>query len=224
MYKNSVRNQHIDFRAKRVFIPASSYIQANSAGTTLDSFFGTGTSSYVEMGGSGNGAIRFAATGNDANYLWVPTDFDNRHPLYIRYMWTSEYAVANGTATFTTLYTAIRAGASVVIGATALTKTHTASTKVSSARALYWTPYGAVTPLSTGANAGHTFDPEAIVIALNTTVSAVTGITIATDFVYLVGTELTYTPLLSFGSNDRPARMLKDGLHSNLELDVANDI
>lgn len=224
MLKNAVRNANIDFRVKRVFIPAHSFTQANAAGTTLDATFGTGASSYVEMGGSGNGAIRFAAIGNDANYLWIPTDFDNRFPLYIRYLWTSEHGSPNGTATFSTLYTSIKLGFSVVIGSTPLTKPHTAATKVSSARALYWTPYGVVAPLSTGINAYNTFDPDTVAITLNASVSAVTGITIATEFVYLVGMELSYTPLLTFGRNNRAARIMKDGLQSNLELDVTNDI
>lgn len=227
MLKNSIRNSHIDLNAKRVFIPAKDFLQSQVTGASviLDAGFGTGAAQLLELGTSAHGAIRLEATTDDVNYLWIPSDFDNNHPLYIRHLWTSDYASANGTATFTTLYTAIKAGEAVAIGATALTKTHGASTKVSAtARAIYWSAYGAVAPIATGANAGHTFGPETIAVALNITCSAVSGITIASDYVWLLGTELVYTPRLTFGANSRRGRMLKDGLQSNLELDVTNDV
>ena len=227
MNKNSIRNQHLDLILKRQFIPALNFIQSQVTGasTVLDVGFGTGAAILAELGTSANGAIRLEAVTDDLNYLWVPTDFDNRFPLYIRHLWTSDYGTANGTATFTTLYTAIAAGAAVAIGATALTKTHGASTKVSAtARTIYWSKYGAIAPIGTGANANHTFAPGTIAVALNVTCSAVSGITIASDYVHYLGMELSYTPLVTFGGNSRRARMIADGLQPNLELDVTNDI
>ena len=227
MHKNSIRNEHIDLVAKKVFIPAASFVQSQVTGASviLDAGFGTGAAQLLELGTSAHGAIRLEATSDDVNYLWIPSDFDNRHPLHVRYLWTSDYGTANGTATFTTLYTAIKAGEAVAIGATALTKTHGASTKVSAtARTIYWTPYGSIAPIATGTHANHTFNPEVIAVAFNVVCSAVTGITIASDYVHLIGMELTYTPRLTFGRSDRAARLLKDGLSANLELDVANDI
>jgi hypothetical protein len=227
MHNNSIRNQHIDLVAKKVFIPALAFVQSQVTGASviLDVGFGTGAAQLLELGTSAHGAIRLEAVTDDVNYLWIPSDFDNRHPLYIRYLWTSDYAVANGTATFTTLYTGIKAGEAVAIGGTALTKTHGASTKVSAtARAIYWSPYGMIAPIATGVNANHTFGTEIIAVTFNTVCSAVSGITIASDFVHLIGMELTYTPRLTFGRSDRRARLLKDGLSSNLELDVTNDI
>lgn len=227
MLKNSIRNSHIDLNAKRVFISAKDFLQSQVTGASviLDAGFGTGAAQLLELGTSAHGAIRLEATTDDVNYLWVPSDFDNRFPLYIRHLWTSDYAVADGTATFTTLYTAIKAGEAVAIGATALTKTHGASTKASAtARTIYWSKYGAIAPIATGANANQTFGPETIAVALNITCSAVSGITIASDYVWLLGTELVYTPRLTFGSNSRRGRMLIDGLQANLELDVTNDV
>ena len=227
MLNNSIRNNHIDLNAKRIFIPAKDFVQSQVTGESviLDAGFGTGAAQLLELGTSAHGAIRLEAVNDDVNYLWVPDDFDNKHPLYIRYLWTSDYAVANGTATFTTLYTAIKSGDAVAIGATALTKTHGASTKVSAtARATYWSAYGAIAPIATGANAYQTFDPQTIAVSLNVVCSAVSGITIATDYVHLIGMQLVYTPRLTFGANGRRGRMLKDGLQSNLELDVTNDL
>lgn len=227
MYKGCVKNQHLDLIAKKVFIPASAFVQSQVTGASviLDAGFGTGAAQLLELGTSAIGAIRLEAVNDDVNYLWTPSDFDNRHPLHIRYLWTSDYGTANGTATFTTLYKAFKVGDAIAIADTALTKTHGASTKVSAtARALYWSKYGSVAPIASSANAYHTFGTETIAIAFNVVCSAVSGITIASDFVHLLGMELSYTPRLTMGSSDRPARLLKDGLSANLELDVANDI
>lgn len=227
MQKSSVKNCHLDLITKRVFIPASAFVQSQVTGASviLDAGFGTGAAQLLELGTSAHGAIRLEAVNDDVNYLWTPSDFDNRHPLYIRYLWTSDYATANGTATFTTLYKTFKEGDAIAIADTALTIAHGASTKVSAtARTLYWSKYGVVAPIATGANANHTFNPETIAVAFNTVCSAVSGITIASDFVHLLGMELVYTPRLTFGRSDRPARMLKDGLSANLELDVTNDI
>jgi hypothetical protein len=227
MYKNCIRNANLDLVTKRVFIPAQEFVQSQVTGASviLDAGFGTGAAQLLELGTSAHGAIRLEATNDDVNYLWVPGDFDNRHPLHIRYLWTSDYASADGTATFTTLFTPIKSGEAVAIGATALTKTHGASAKdVATARAISWSKYGTIAPLETGTHANHTFNPEVIAVAFNVTCSAVANITIASDYVWLLGMELVYTPRITFGRSDRPARMLRDGLSANLELDVTNDV
>lgn len=227
MLKNSIHNVHLDLNAKRVTIPALALVQSQVTGASviLDAGFGTGAAQLLELGTSAHGAIRLEATTDDVNYLWMPDDFDNRFPLHIRYLWTSDYGTANGTATFTTLYKAFKAGDAIAIADTALTLTHGASTKVAAtARALYWSKYGTIAPIATGANANQTFGNDTIAVAFNTVCSAVSGITIASDYVHLVAMQLVYTPRLTFGSNTRKARMLKDGLQANLELDVTNDL
>lgn len=227
MLKNSIHNVHLDLNAKRVTIPALALVQSQVTGSSviLDAGFGTGAAQLLELGTSAHGAIRLEDITDDVNYLWMPDDFDNRFPLHIRYLWTSDYGTANGTATFTTLYKAFKAGDAIAIADTALTLTHGASTKVAAtARALYWSKYGTIAPIATGANANQTFGNDTIAVAFNTVCSAVSGITIASDYVHLVAMQLVYTPRLTFGSNTRKARMLKDGLQANLELDVTNDL
>lgn len=227
MHNNCVKNNHLDLIAKKVIIPASAFVQSQVTGASviLDAGFGTGAAQLLELGTSAHGAIRLEAVNDDVNYLWFPTDFDNRHPLLVRYLWTSDYASANGTATFTTLYKAFAAGDAIATADTALTVVHTASTKVSAtARAVYWSPYGRIAPIATGAAAGQTFASSTIAIAFNTVCSAVSGITIASDYVHLIAMELSYTPRITFGRSNRPARMLMDGMHANGELDVTNDV
>lgn len=227
MKKNEIKNAHIDLLQKKVFVPAIQMLQSQVTGasTVLDLSFGAGAPIIAELGTSNIAAIRMEAVTDEIDWLWVPADLDNRHKLAIRYLWTSDYAVANGTARFDTLYTAVAPGTAVTIGATALTLLPGVSTKTSAtARAVYWSKYGQLAPIATGANANHTFHPDTIAVTFNCKVGAVTGITIASDFVWILGVELTYTPRLTFGSNSRPGRLLVDGLHPNVELDVTNDI
>ncbi|MGL5935277.1 MAG: hypothetical protein ACRCZI_06600 [Cetobacterium sp.] len=224
MYKNCIRNSSLDLIAKRVFIPAQDLIQNQGAGTTLDSSFGTGTTQYLEVGTSGVGALRFVATGVDINYLWVPTDFDNRHKLFIRALWTTDFVGSGPSVVFTALHRAIRPSDTLAIGNTALNRIILTSQKpVVTTQVPIWTPYGYVAPQATGAHAFHTFPPDTVAVNFNLTLTSTT-LTIATDFVHLLGIELAYTPRLCFGSNDRPARFLKDGLHPTLELDATPDL
>lgn len=223
--KNEISNANIDFIQKKVFVPAGAFLQANTLTTVLDAGFGSGQPSYVQLGASHIGATRFQAVTDEIDFLWVPADFDNRQKLLIRYLWTSNYAVGGGTARFDTLYGAHSTGTAVSLAATALTVLPAVSTKTfATARALYWSKYGQVGPIATGVNAQHTFAPDTIALSFNVKVGAVTGITIATDFVFILGVELTYTPRLAFGNNTRPGRLLMDGLHATVELNAANDL
>ncbi len=227
MQKNSIKNVHLDLIAKRHFFPATSFVtgQVSGASTVLTSGLGSGTPNLVELGTSNIPALRMAATTDETDWLWTAPDFDNTLPLYIRYLWTSDYGTANGTATFTTLYKEFKTGDAIAAASTALTVAHGASTKAAAtARALYWSKYGVIGPIATGGNANKTFDPATIAVAFNVKVSAVSGITIGTDFVYILGAELVYTPRMTFGNNTRRGRMLIDGLQGNLELDVTNDV
>lgn len=217
----SVRDSHMDWKLKRVFIPATAYISAQTSGasTTLTTS-GSGAPILSELGSSGIVAVRFAATTDEADFLWkVPYDYDNRHRLLIRHYWTSDYGTASGTATFTTLYTALAANSALTVGATALTKTHGASTKTSAtARVPYWTSWGYIAPLATGSSANQTFAVATEFVTFDVTVSAVSGITIGSDYVYLIGTELAYTPCKTYGGGSRrEGRKMVDTLNQTEE-------
>lgn len=202
----AVRDAHIDWKLKKVWIPAQQYIglQTSGAATTLTTA-GSGAPVLAELGTSGIVAVRFAATTDEADFLFkLPYDYDNNHRLLIRHYWTSDYGTASGTATFKTLYTELAANAALVVGATALTKTHGASTKTSAtARIPYWTNWGYIGPLATGTFANQTFKVASEFVTFDITVSAVTGLTIGSDYVYLIGTELAYTPCKTFGGGSR---------------------
>jgi hypothetical protein len=83
---------------------------------------------------------------------------------------------------------------------------------------------GMIAPIATGTHAHQTFDPRTIAVGFNFKASAVSGITIATEFVYVLAVQLIYTPRLTFGHSTRPARMLADGLQPALEVGAADDL
>ncbi|MGL5936013.1 MAG: hypothetical protein ACRCZI_10400 [Cetobacterium sp.] len=226
MYKNCIRNSSLDLIQKRVFIPAQDLVQSQVTGasTVLDASFGTGAAQYLEVATSGVGAMRFVAAGVDVNYLWVPTDFDNRHRLYIRALWTTDAVGSGGSCVWTVLHRPVQPSTALGIGNTALSRIILTSQKSSvTADVPIWTPYGYIAPQAGGTAAYHTFHPDTVAVNFNLTLTSTT-ITVATDFVHLLGIELSYTPRLCFGTSDRPARFLKDGLHPTLELDATPDL
>lgn len=219
MMRGSIRDQHLDYVLKREFIRPQDIIsgQVSGASTVLTAGLGSGTPNVVELGTSGIGAFKLAATTDEIDFYWVPENFDPLNRVLIRHLWTSDYATANGTATFTTLYTNHTEGTAPAIGSTALTKTHGAGTKVAAtARACYWSPYGTIK--------GSTFGPTTLGVAIDVKCTAVTGITIGTDFVYWLGMELLYTPKMTFGDGSRREARLMYAHLSNQEAGPTVDV
>lgn len=209
----------MDYRLHRKFITAAEIItgQVTGASTVLTMGLGSGAGNLVELGTSGIGAIKLAATTDEIDFLWVPCNVDYSNRILIRHLWTSDYATANGTATFTTKYNALKSGVAAVIGATALDKTITASTKVSAtARTVYYSPYGWIAP--------SVLTPDTMALTIDTVCSAVAGITIASDFVYWLGCEIAYTPLHTFGDGSRREARLMSYPNAFNEADPTIDI
>lgn len=219
MLRGAIRDAQLDYVMKRVFVRPQDILsgQVSGASTVLTAGLGSGTPNMVELGTSGIGALKLALTTDEIDFYWVPENLDPSQRVLIRHLWTSDYATANGTATFTTLYNNHVEGAAAVIGATALTKTHGAGTKVSAtARACYWSPYGTIK--------GGTFGPTTLGVAIDVKCTAVTGITIASDFVYWLGMELLYTPKLMYGDGSRREARLMYAHLSNQEAGPAADV
>jgi hypothetical protein len=77
---------------------------------------------------------------------------------------------------------------------------------------MYWSNWGSVNPIGTGSIANQCFDPDTIMISFNVTCSAVSGITIASDHVYVLGAQLLWTPRRTFGAGSRrEARLMLNG-------------
>lgn len=197
-----ITDKNMRYMMKRVWIPANSMIQGQITGAsvilTADAAGLVGTIVPLPTGLS---ALKYTATTENTDLLWrIPYDFDNRHPLRLRVLWTSDKASANCTMTYKFLYNAVLPATAPVVGATALTSPMVLSTKASATADIpQWTNYGVIAPLATGALAYQTFDDRTEFLALRGSVSAVTVLTLASDFIYLYGWELAYTPKIMFG-------------------------
>lgn len=200
----SIRDNHIDYVMKRVWCPAALALgsQVTGASVVLTGAFSGTTPTYVDVNSTHSGAMKLTATTDHVYIPWqVPYDLDNNHRLFVRHLWTSGYGTANGTATFLDKYNAQASGGTLTAPATAMTTDRGASTKVSAtAYTIYWSPYSIVSPTT---NPGQCFNPGTEIITWDFSCSAVTGITLASDFVYWLGVEFSYTPAMTFGDGSR---------------------
>lgn len=224
--RGSLRDHHFDYRLKSCWILAKDYV-TGATFTTVGSqpasltcgYSGLGSSVFLTEVGAGGGAgakvfgAQIATQGATLSYQWRPTDFDNRHPLYIRYLWTSDVA-DTAVATFNTTFATLTTGVAAAAPNTLATRPAVGVAKAAAARALVLTRPAMIAPLSTGANANQTFTYDSQCINLCVSLSSLTRAAQATDFCYLIGTELLYTPRITFGGGSRrQARYCDPPLH-----------
>lgn len=226
--RGSVRDSHIDYVLKRVWIPASMAIgsQVTGASTSLVGGFAGTTPLYADVNSTHAGAAKLTATSDHVYISWqIPYDLDNQHRLFVRHLWTSGYGTANGTATFLDKYNLSKVGDALTAPATGMTTDRAASTKVSAtAYTLYWTPYSILAATTSGQGAGQLFPMNAEHIVWDFSCSAVSGITLASDFVYWLGCEISYTPSMTYGDGSRrEARKNIFVLEHQIEPSGAND-
>lgn len=222
-----ITDEHLNLMQKRVWIPANAFIQGQTSGASVilntDASGSTGTLVGTSVGAAQLPLIKFTATTENTDLLWkLPYDVDNRQPMRFRTYWTSDYGTANGTVTWKLLYNALLPNVMPIVGATALTSAWTASTKVSATGSIpYWTGYGVIAPLNTGANAYSLFDPRTEFLALRLSVASVTGLTLGTHFAYSYGLEISYTPKTMFGNGSSRAGLFPESNLSQVAADPA---
>lgn len=209
----SLRDHHFDYRMRSHWIDARDFVTgatSTSAGpaTLTCGYTGPGTNTPLAMilpaGGIGSmqWGAQIATVGATMTYSWRPTDFDNRHPLYIRQWWTSDSALAS-VATFNTAFATLTVGAAPASPRTPTTRPAIGVAKAAVADAMAMTRPAMIAPLATGANANQTFSVDNEVVNIAVSVSSLTNGALATDFVWLAGVELLYTPRLTFGDGSR---------------------
>src|SRR5437879_1641262 len=118
-----VRDQHVDYILKKVFIPASDVVKnvgtptgANYAPATLSVGWSFGSPTYSPIGGGHIGGIRIAATSTQVDYLWrLPSDVDKRHAVYFRHHWVPAIGGTTPTVSFNQWYATISAGTSLLV-------------------------------------------------------------------------------------------------------------
>lgn len=222
--RGSLRDIHLDYRLKSFWINAKDYVTgatSTSAGpaTLTCGYTGGAANTPLAMilpsGGISSmlWGAQIATTGATMTFAWRPSDFDNRHPLYIRHWWTTDGALAS-VATFNTAFATLTSGAAPASVRTLATRPAVGVAKAAVADALAMTRPAMIAPLATGANANQCFPYDTQVVNIGVSVSSLTNAALATDFCYLVGTELFYTPRQTFGfGSRRQARYIDPPLH-----------
>lgn len=214
----AVRDANIDWRLKKVQIPAKEFIQG-PYGAPYGSFgaanMNTGSPIYATITSNiGLGAMRLEATTDNLTHLWWAYDIDPHHPVYVRHLWTTNAITAGQQAVFRTVYATVSVGTVLATPSTALTNVIASSSKANPAgMAPTWSPWGAVAPIETGVHANELWPESVTSVVWRHNVSAVNAINLTNEFVYLVATEYAYTPRMTFGGGSRrEARAMNDDL------------
>ena len=222
--KGSLRDSHFDYVLARHWIEPAAFVTfatPNSTGQLASLSCGYVNDGQQQLcllspvGGSRITAVRFATIAATLAYTWHPWNFDNRHPLYVRYHWTTNNNIANGLASFTTALSTTTPGNAVATPTTIATPAAGGRTSSSAVNAYAITRAASFAPLGTGAFAFETFAGLTETVVLNFSVASLTLGAITTDFVYLYGVELLYTPKQTYGDGSaREARFVNPPLES----------
>ena len=233
MMNGCVRDSHIDKRLKQHWVEPRDFVTAATAagaatGATLTCGYTNGDvmpPALWNVGSfrSGIYGVRFASTAATLNYVWRPWDFDNTHPVYCRFWWTSDSALAN-IATFSVFYSTLSSGLIMATPSTALTRVVPSVAKDAAALEPVFTNLGMIAPLSTGAQAFQTFSPEIDAVNFAFHVATLSAGAIGTSFVWLLGMELLYTSKDTFGDGSRRQARYLPVILENQEADPSVDI
>lgn len=223
--QGSVKDRHIDYLLGRKWIEPVMFVVQGANATaaapvTLTSGFNTSvtTAQYLEFNGSRFAAMRISdATGNAStlSYVWRPTDMDNRWPVYARVAWTSDAIASQSVvASFTGLFGLMGRNSVPTSVTTAFNAVMVSDPKTTTVDTWQWTRWGVVAgPLATGPFAFETFPTTVEAVSFNFAVSSLTNADITTQFVWVLGVELAYTPRRTWGDGSgREARYLDQPL------------
>ena len=214
-----VTDANIDYLLKRKFLTPILFIKAAtetnvlaSGPSTLTAGWNSTAAKYSEIAASQIGGLRFDSVAATCTAVWRPYDVDNRWPVYVRYAWSSNAAVAS-VATFNSRFGVFAAGEAVATPTTAYSRDIVTDAKAAAATAWTWTRWARVGPLSTGPFAFQTFPATVDAVAFSVSVSSLTLAAVATDFVWLYGVEVAYTPRQTYGDGSgREARYMNQVL------------
>ena len=231
--RGSIQDCHIDKRMRQVWVRPIDFVTgatASSAGTgaTLTAGYTNGATVPTPLWNvgsfrSGISGLRFSTTAATVNYVWRPWDLDNTHPVYCRFWWTSDSALAN-IATFSVFYSTLSDGLIMATPTTALTRAVPSVAKDAAVLEPVFTNLGMIAPLSTGAQAFQTFSPEIQAVNFAFHVATLSHGAVATDFVHLLGMELLYTSKETFGDGSRRQARYLPVILENQEADPSVDL
>ena len=209
-----IRDRQIDWNTARMRVWARDYaIQTASTGN-----LNTGLAAAYSVGGprlaqlatdSATVGIQFDATSEAVTLNVWATDIDNKFPIYVRHLWTTHARVggSSGPAVLLrTRFSSVTSASRINTSTTALDRTIDWSTKTSVPEFTpKWTGWGKIGPKGTGTLAYEgTFPENTVYFTLDTDVQSVPAtLVIGSQFVYLIATEIEYTPRRTFGDGSR---------------------
>ena len=214
----AIVDSNIDYLLKREFLTPNLFVKAATESgvgggvgpATLTAGWNTTAAKYAQVAATEVGALRFDTAAATATAMWRPYDMDNRWPVYVRYAWSSNAAVA-AVATFTSRFGVYAAGAALATPTSTYSQDIVSVAKAAAATAWTWTRWAYIGPLSTGPFAFQAFPATVDAVAFSVSVSSLTLAAVATDFVWLYGVEVAYTPRLTFGDGSgREARYMNE--------------
>lgn len=216
--KGGIKDCHLDYKLRSYWIDARDYVTgatsslATGGATLTCGYTGGGVQTPLwQIGRRNVWGVQIATVGATLAYTWRPSDFDNQHPLYIRYVWTTDAAAAS-VASFNTAFSTLTTDAAPATPSTGATRAATGVAKTTAAHAL------AITRPAMIASNTNTFTPSTQAINLAVSVSSLTNAALATDFCWLLGTELLYTPKDLFGDGSRRQARYVDPPLQNMEV------
>lgn len=217
----SVRDCNIDYNLKHDFIWADRYALNTTTLATqgpLSAGFSIGSRPFVVMSNTSMGAISMVALNNGVTIPWMAYDIDNRHPVYVRHLWTTRNANATDAVRFTTRFQSLTTASAIQTATVPLTVRIGTSTKgIAQAFGPTWTGWGVIGTLTAGILSGQIFPNDTYGILWDTQMESTnkTPTEMAkagNDFLY-VATEIAYTPKQTFGDGSRrEARYLESPL------------
>ena len=176
-----IKDKNINWTRKRVYIGCNQF-----NGWKASEFLGSGAVDFEEVSTFAIGGARLELTTDQvADCRPLPVDFDIKHPLYIRVYWSSDYSSTDGTALFRIRYIGIADGEVLEAPSTMGLDTVITADTSGGSYFLHKSSWGKI-------NEGTFDDGDFFIMEIICT--AVANITINSDYVFVHGYELEYTP------------------------------
>ena len=165
--------QELSKPRRPIYIPVTQF-----SGYLSNQFLGSGTPNLEQINLLGIVGTRIDATGDTCDHLfYVPKDFNVDTNIKFEVVWCTDNATASNTATWKIEYSAISEGETLSLASTALSSVITADNVVGAYK-VAMAPYGFI---ARGILMHGDF------LHLKVSLSAVSGLNLAVDKVYLLG-------------------------------------
>lgn len=183
------------------FIEAKDYVHGLSTvntAATLNAVFATGNPVLLQVDGSTVG-MQFTTTNGQFVFTKVklPFWYDNRHRLFVRHWWSSVSAASTETVQWRTVWSTQNEGSVALSWQSGQTFTRAipvATKSGTAAHSISTTPWGVIG----NPGAAPFFQPDSQFVNLLTSLAS-SSVSPGVVPVFLIGTELAYTPKLYFG-------------------------